>query len=112
MDTIRITKGLDLKLTGKPSNEVEAIPRTNTISLFPAAELAGKKIKLLVKAGDEIKRGTPLLFDKAYDGFKLRSPAAGKISEIVLGARRSIAEIKIELHGDAAEPMLSFPMKV
>jgi Na+-transporting NADH:ubiquinone oxidoreductase subunit A len=105
MDTIRITKGLDLKLTGKPSNEVEAIPRSNTISLFPAAELSGKKIKLLVKAGDEIKRGTPLLFDKAYDGFKLRSPAAGKVSEIVLGARRSIAEIKIELHGNAADPM-------
>lgn len=92
--TIKIKKGLDIRLKGeaeKTLTEINpksfAIKPTDFIGVFP---------KLLVKEGDEVKAGTPLFFDKNRENIQFTAPVSGRVSEIKRGAKRILQEIKID----------------
>lgn len=107
---IKITKGLEINLSGRPSSELNTLPAPSQVSVFPS-EYEGLKFKLLVKEGDLVKRGSPLAFQKKHEGSRLVSPLAGTVKEIKYGARRSLQEIVIEANGgsdsEAAEALTS-----
>jgi Na+-transporting NADH:ubiquinone oxidoreductase subunit A len=93
--TIKIKKGLDIKLKGEAEKTIVdikaklfAIKPTDFIGVFP---------KLLVKEGDEVKAGSPLFFDKYRENIQFTSPVSGKVKEIKRGAKRVLLEIKIEV---------------
>ncbi len=95
MAAITINKGLDLKLAGAPTHDLEDALKTPTVTIHPR-ELDGVKVKLEVKEGDTIKRGSALYSAKNVAGFTFRSPTAGTIKEIVRGKRRFPEKIIIE----------------
>ena len=96
MDII-VKKGLDLKLVGKPSNEIEQAKFSQDFAVYPA-DFHGVFPKLVVKENDSVKAGDILFFDKNSEKVKFVSPVSGKIKEIVRGERRRVLEIKI--HAD------------
>ncbi len=92
--TIKIKRGLDIKLQGEAEKTVEeikaksyAIKPTDFIGVFP---------KLLIKEGDKVKAGSPLFFDKYRENIQFTAPVSGTITEIKRGAKRVLLEIKIE----------------
>lgn len=92
--TIKIKKGLDIKLVGEAEKTVVdlkadkyAVKPTDFIGVFP---------KLLVKEGDSVKAGSPLFFDKYRDNIQFTSPVSGKVIELKRGAKRKLLEIVIE----------------
>lgn len=103
---IRIKKGLDIKLLGEAertvsnlSSEYYAIKPTDFVGLFP---------KMMVKEGDQVKAGSPLLFDKYRENIILTSPVSGTVTEIRRGAKRVLLEIVIKADGqDSAEDFAS-----
>ena len=92
---IVVKKGLDLRLVGKPSLEIEEAKFSKDFSIYPA-DFHGVFPKLLVKQNDLVKSGDALFFDKNSEKVKFVSPVSGKIKEIVRGERRKVLEIKIE----------------
>ena len=96
MDII-VKKGLDLKLVGKPSNEIEQAKFSQDFAVYPA-DFHGVFPKLVVKENESVKAGDILFFDKNSEKVKFVSPVSGKIKEIVRGERRRVLEIKI--HAD------------
>jgi len=102
-----IKQGLDLSLEGKPSGEIVDVSKTDRIILHPS-EFTRAKPRLEVAPGDKVKKGTVLYYDKRNPAFKYRSPVAGTIKDIVLGARRSLQEIHIDVSGRAVEKLPSF----
>ena len=96
MDII-VKKGLDLKLVGKPSNEIEQAKFSQDFAVYPA-DFHGVFPKLVVKENELVKAGDILFFDKNSEKVKFVSPVSGKIKEIVRGERRRVLEIKI--HAD------------
>ena len=92
---IVVKKGLDLRLVGKPSREIEESKFSKDFSIYPA-DFHGVYPKLLVKENELVKAGDPLFFDKNSERVKFVSPVSGKIKEIVRGERRKVLEIKIE----------------
>mgnify|MGYP003312308786 CR=1 FL=1 len=62
MDII-VKKGLDLKLVGKPSNEIEQAKFSQDFAVYPA-DFHGVFPKLVVKENDSVKAGDILFFDK------------------------------------------------
>lgn len=72
----------------------EQTPGIPTYAIKPA-DFHGFKPKLLVKQGDEVKAGTPLVYDKNNEQAMLCSPVSGEVVEIVRGAKRKLLEIKV-----------------
>jgi Na+-transporting NADH:ubiquinone oxidoreductase subunit A len=91
---IVVKKGLDLRLVGKPSLEIEEAKFSKDFSIYPT-DFHGVFPKLLVKQNDLVKSGDALFFDKNSEKVKFVSPVSGKIKEIVRGERRKVLEIKI-----------------
>ncbi len=95
IETIRIKKGFDINLKGKAVKKIEEISPPETYALKPTDFIGIKRPKLLVKEGDTVKAGTPILFCKLNDKIKYVSPVSGEIAEIVRGEKRKLLEIRI-----------------
>lgn len=91
---IRITKGLNIKLSGEAAREIIDISIPDTVVVKPT-DFIGVVPGLLVQQGEEVKAGTPLFYDKKNEKIKFCSPVSGEIAEIVRGDKRKILEIKI-----------------
>jgi Na+-transporting NADH:ubiquinone oxidoreductase subunit A len=99
MKTIRVKNTYDLRLTGQPSNRVRKASVGKTVSVLPTT-IPLIKPKMAVKAGDTVKVGTPLFYDKRDENIKFLSPGAGTIREIVYGPRRCVDQVIIDLSSE------------
>mgnify|MGYP003566062480 CR=1 FL=1 len=63
MTSIKLPKGYDLKLQGRPSTDCESLPQPDRLALLPE-RLPFIKPRLLVKEGVQVQIGTPLIEDK------------------------------------------------
>ncbi len=91
---IKIKKGLNIKLTGQAALSIASLPLPELFAIKPP-DFAGLTPKLLVKVGDEVLAGTPLIYDKNNENIKFSSPVSGEVVEILRGGKRRIMEIKI-----------------
>ena len=100
IETIRIKKGFDINLKGKAVKKIEEISPPETYALKPTDFIGIKRPKLLVKEGDTVQAGTPILFCKLNEKIKYVSPVSGEIAEIVRGEKRKLLEIRILADND------------
>lgn len=98
---IKIRRGLDLPITGKPSQTIEAGPQVRQVALI-GFDYHGMKPTMAVKVGDKVKKGQELFSDKKNEGVKFTAPAAGTISAINRGDQRVFQSIVIDVEGDDA----------
>ncbi|MGB4655576.1 MAG: Na(+)-translocating NADH-quinone reductase subunit A [Bacteroidales bacterium] len=92
--TINIKKGYDIRLVGEAAKSVtmiqsakHAVKPTDFIGLTP---------KLLVQVGDEVKAGTPIIFNKHDERVVITSPVSGTVEAINRGEKRLLEEIVIK----------------
>ena len=97
----RITKGLDIPITGEPDQTVIDGPAITKVALL-AADYIGMKPTMLVAAGDTVKVGQPIFTDKKTEGVVFTAPAAGKVIDVNRGARRAFQSLSIAVEGDDA----------
>lgn len=93
--TIKLKRGFDINLAGKPEKKITKTIHSETYAVKPTDFIDMKRPKLLVKEGDKVKAGTPVLFDKMQGAVKYTSPVSGEVVEIKRGERRKLLEIKI-----------------
>ena len=92
---IGIKKGFDINLQGSISdNIVKNIP-SSSFAIKPDDFIGITRPKLLVKSGDEVVAGSPLMYDKLSDDVMYTSPVSGEIVDITRGEKRKIEEIRI-----------------
>lgn len=105
MAHIKITKGLDIPIAGKPVGPIQPLklsaegsplkkPARIGLNLDP---FDNTRFKLLVHTNDVVTIGQPLVEDKATPGRVWASPAAGVISEVRRGLKRRLLDIVIEV---------------
>jgi Na+-transporting NADH:ubiquinone oxidoreductase subunit A len=94
-EVIKLRKGLDIKLKGKADKNTTTAPSAETYALKPT-DFPGLTAKLCVKAGQEIKTGEPLFYDKYNPSIIFTAPIGGKISSINRGERRKILEVVVQ----------------
>ena len=97
--TIKIRKGLDIKLKGTAEKVINALELTNDFAIKPT-DFHGVIPKMVVKAGDKVKAGDVIFHNKYQEEVKFCSPVSGEITEIVRGAKRKILEVKIKADSD------------
>ena len=91
---VKIKRGMDIPLEGKPSTHIHAISSSTTFALKPT-DFKGLVPKLRIKQGEEVSVGDCLFTDKKNDKICFTSPVSGEIAEIVRGDRRAITAVKI-----------------
>jgi len=95
--TIKITKGLDIKLIGEPKQTLTKV-ESRLFALKPT-DFIGAFPKILKKPGDEVKAGTTVFYDKYRENIRVTSPVSGKVTDIIRGEKRKVLEIRIEADG-------------
>lgn len=93
-DTIKIKRGVDIKLQGKAEQVYASAELPETFAVKPT-DFHGAKLKLSVREGEEVKAGTPLLFSKDREEVVITSPVSGEVAEIRRGDKRKLLEIRI-----------------
>jgi Na+-transporting NADH:ubiquinone oxidoreductase subunit A len=94
-ETIKLRKGLNIKLKGSAKPELETLPVPVTIALKPT-DFPGLTPKLKVKADTLVKAGDALFYDKYHPEIIFTAPVGGKVVSVNRGERRKILEVVIE----------------
>ena len=96
-DIYKIKRGLDLPVSGK------AVPVVKKMAGGQAAvcpdNFKGLAPRLLVKEGDKVLAGSPVISDKNHPEILLTAPLSGTVSGIVRGERRKLLAVAIEPDG-------------
>ena len=95
---IKIKKGLDINLKGKPQAIKKHTVSSLDYTLFPD-DFHGLTPKVAVKPGDKVQVGTPVLFDKNRPEIKVVSPVSGEILAVNRGEKRKLLSIVIRSDG-------------
>lgn len=95
----RIKRGLDIPLAGKASDRIEADTISSIFAICPD-DFPGPSWKAVVKPGDSVTAGQPLMVDKTSGKIALSSPVSGSIAEVHRGERRHINFISVKKTSD------------
>ncbi len=102
---VKISKGLDIKLKGSASKNVEQAPRADMYAVKPT-EFYGINPRLAVKAGEHIDAGDVLFYHKYDERIKITSPVSGTVEDVVRGEKRKI--LKLLVKPDATDTFKQF----
>ena len=99
---IKIKQGLDIPIAGSPGDKISDSKKTRSVGLI-GADYIGLKSSLLVKQGEKVKLGQPILLDKSNPGIIFTSPAGGVVQSINRGLRRVLQSIVIDVDDEEEE---------
>lgn len=96
---IKIKKGLDIPVAGAATDTVTNC-KPGIIGIVPD-DFPGYKWQPVVKPGEKVAIGTPVMQAKEASDIRLVSPVCGKVNEIIRGERRKILALTIIPDGDS-----------
>lgn len=104
---IKIKRGLDLPMTGTPTQRIEAAKPVRSVAVI-GFDYNGMKPTMQVQEGDKVKLGQVLFSDKKTPGVLFTAPGAGVVKAINRGERRVLQSVVIELEGDEQVTFASY----
>ena len=103
---IRVKRGLKIPLLGEPAGEIVEAPFPKRIAL-DVSTFESIRFQILVKPGEKVQAGTPILEDKDLPGRFFVAPASGTVQDVIRGEKRRILFVAIET--DAEQSAKEFP---
>ena len=110
---IRLKRGLNIHLIGEAEKILSTSIEAEQFAIKPT-DFPGLAPKILVKAGQLVKAGEPIFFDKNNPAILFTAPTSGEVIEIKRGERRKVLEIIIRSDGknDSVEFTKADPQKL
>jgi len=90
-----LKKGFNINLDGNAIEEIGSEFKSNSFAIKPTDFINITRPKLLVDEGDDVKAGTPVVYDKLSENIMYCSPVSGEIIDIIRGDKRRLEEIRI-----------------
>ena len=94
-NNIYLKKGLDLPISGVAAQTTKKVIVPDVVAVKPT-DFRGLVPKLLVREGDKVLAGTPVLADKMSQNVLFASPVSGTVAEVVRGEKRKLLEVRIK----------------
>ena len=94
-NNIYLKKGLDLPINGEAAQNTKKVIVPDVVAVKPT-DFRGLVPKLLVREGDKVLAGTPVLADKMSQNILFASPVSGTVAEVVRGEKRKLLEVRIK----------------
>ncbi len=107
-NNIYLKKGLDLPINGVAAQNTKKVIVPDVVAVKPT-DFRGLVPKLLVREGDRVLAGTPVLADKMSQNILFTSPVSGTVAEVVRGEKRKLLEVRIK--ADADQEYVDFGVK-
>ena len=107
-NNIHLKKGLNLPISGEAAQTTKKVIVPDVVALKPT-DFRGLVPKLLVKEGDKVLAGTPIMADKMAQNVLFTSPVSGTVAQVVRGEKRKLLEVRIQ--ADAKQEYLDFGSK-
>ena len=92
---IVLKKGLDIPVSGAAELCLSKTVSPGIVAVEPTA-LKGFTPRLLVKEGDKVLAGSPVMSDKKNADILLASPVSGTVKAIVRGEKRKLLAVTVE----------------
>lgn len=99
---IRIRRGLDIALPGRPRQALRAAGKVRTVAVS-GHDFPGVRPDFRVAVGDRVRAGQTLFIDRRRPDIAFTAPVAGVVTAIDRGRRRSLDALVIRMDGDEAE---------
>ena len=107
-NNIYLKKGLDLPINGAAAQNTKKVIVPDVVAVKPT-DFRSLVPKLLVREGDKVLAGTPVLADKMSQNILFTSPVSGTVAEVVRGEKRKLLEVRIK--ADAEQEYVDFGVK-
>ena len=103
-----LKKGLNIPVAGEAALRVSKTIAPGIVAVQPT-DFKGFLPRLLVKEGDPVLCGSPVMADKKNADILLTSPVSGTVKEIVRGDKRKLLAVLVE--ADTAQRCVDFGAK-
>lgn len=107
-NNIYLKKGLDIPISGIAAQTVKKVIVPDVVAVKPT-DFRGLVPKLLVREGDKVLAGTPVLADKMSQKILFTSPVSGTVAEVVRGEKRKLLEVRVK--ADATQEHVDFGVR-
>lgn len=107
-NNINLKRGLDIPISGEAAQKIKKVVVPDIVAIKPT-DFRGLIPRLLVKEGDRVLAGSPVLADKKSPDIIFTSPVSGTVEEIVRGEKRKLLEIRIK--ADSTQEYVDFGAK-
>ncbi len=104
-----LKKGLDIPVKGAAAQKVTKTVKPGVVAVKPT-DFKGFLPRLLVKEGDRVLAGSPVLADKQKPQILVTSPVSGTVKSIVRGDKRKLLAVLVE--ADASQEYVDFGKNV
>ena len=94
-NNIYLKQGLNIPIAGVAAQETKKVIVPDVVAVKPT-DFRGLVPKLLVREGDKVLAGTPVLADKMSQNILFASPVSGVVAEVVRGEKRKLLEVRIK----------------
>ena len=92
---VKLKKGLDIKLNGEAEKKITSAEACDLYGVMPT-DFRALTPRLAVKAGDQVKAGDTLFFNKYMPEIKFSAPVSGTVESINRGERRKLLEVVVK----------------
>jgi Na+-transporting NADH:ubiquinone oxidoreductase subunit A len=107
-NSINLKKGLDIPLAGVPDLAVKRTVLPDIVAVQPS-DFKGLNPRLLVREGDKVLAGSPVLADKKNPDILVTSPVSGTVKEVVRGDKRKLLAVLVK--ADEEQEYLDFSVR-
>lgn len=107
-NNIYLNKGLNIPISGVADQSTKKVIVPDVVAVKPT-DFRGLVPKLLVREGDKVLAGTPILADKMSQNILFASPVSGVVAEVVRGEKRKLLEVRIK--ADKEQSAVDFGVK-
>ncbi len=97
-NNLDLKKGLNIPLKGAAAREVIKTVVPDIVAVKPT-DFNGLVPRLLVKEGDSVLAGSPVMADKMRPEILLTAPVSGTVAQIVRGEKRKLLAVLIKADG-------------
>ena len=94
-NNINLKRGLDIPLKGAAALKTGKTIEPDVIAIKPS-DFKGFTPRLLVREGDKVLAGSPVLADKQRPDILVTSPVSGTVEQVVRGEKRKLLEVRIK----------------
>ena len=107
-NNIDLKRGLDIPISGAAAQVTSKTIVPDVVALKPT-DFHGLVPRLLVREGDKVLAGSPVMSDKQSPDVLFTSPVSGTVEQIVRGDKRKLLEVRIK--ADETTSYLDFGVK-
>ena len=107
-NNLALKKGLDIPVKGAAAPEVIKTVSPDVVAVKPS-DFKGLVPRLLVKEGDAVKAGSPVMADKQHPEILFTSPVSGTVQAVVRGEKRKLLAVVVK--ADAKQEFVDFGTK-